>query len=373
MSWSAYLVFIVVAGGMGTLAGPIIGATLYVAIDRLLASSIGGGLLVLGIASILLMFFLPRGVMGIVNDWRQGRNLFGAQAGAWRQGWRMLIGESSLRAAELQQPGVVGAFLVPGSPLPLLRPDCPPYQALISAMAIVKQRLNELKPDTVLVYSTQWVAVLDQLWQTRARISGLQVDENWHDLGTLRFDLRSDISLARACIKASNEAGISSRAVDYDHFPIDIGTIAANAQLNPNGQFPMVIAANNIYHDWDTTRKLGEIAVGCAIEQGKRVVVLAIGGLSGTAFRDERPLETDMIASESDNGWNLQILDKIAQGRLDELQAEIPIYARDARVDMGFKHFAWLLGCLGNELKGATVHGYGPSYGSGSAVIEFKV
>ena len=78
----------------------------------------------------------------------------------------------------------------------------------------------------------------------------------------------------------------------------------------------MVIAANNIYHDWDTARKLGEIAVGCAIEQDKRVVVLVIGGLSGTAFRDERPLETDMIASDSDNGWNLQILDTIARSVL---------------------------------------------------------
>ncbi len=65
LSWSAYLVFIVVAGGMGTLAGPIIGAIAFVVIDRLLAGAFGGGLLVLGLASILLMFFLPRGFMGM--------------------------------------------------------------------------------------------------------------------------------------------------------------------------------------------------------------------------------------------------------------------------------------------------------------------
>jgi branched-chain amino acid transport system permease protein len=34
LSWSAYFVFIAVAGGMGTLAGPIVGAVVFVIIDR---------------------------------------------------------------------------------------------------------------------------------------------------------------------------------------------------------------------------------------------------------------------------------------------------------------------------------------------------
>jgi ABC-type branched-subunit amino acid transport system permease subunit/aromatic ring-opening dioxygenase catalytic subunit (LigB family) len=373
LSWSAYLVFIVVAGGMGTLPGPIIGAVVYVIIDRLLAASVGGGLLVLGVSAILLMFFLPRGIMGIVTDLRQGPGAVRHDFSGWRRLWRAVIGESSLKSAELEQPGVVAAFLVPGSPLPLLRPDAPPYEPVVQAMTTVRRRLEEIRPDTLLIYSTQWIAVLDQLWQTRPRMSGLQVDENWHELGTLRFDLRSDTSLARACVKGCIDAGISARAVDYDHFPIDIGTISVNAQINPQGQIPVVIAANNLYHDWDTTRKLGEIAVGCAIEQGKRVAIIAIGGLSGTTFRDERPFESDAIAGEADDGWNRQVLAKIEAGQLAELLAEIPLYVRDARVDMGFKHFAWLLGALGGELKGASVLGYGPAYGSGAAVIEFRV
>lgn len=373
ISWSAYLVFIVVAGGMGTLPGPIIGAVIFVVIDRLLSSGAGGGLLVLGVASILLMFFLPRGVMGIVADLRHEPGAVRRKAGGWRRFWRLVVGESSLRSAELDQPGVVGAFLVPGSPLPVLRPDAPPYAPTVAAMAQVRRRIEELAPDTLLIYSTQWLAVLDQLWQTRARLSGLQVDDNWHDLGTLRFDLRSDISLARACVKACSEAGISAKGVDYDHFPIDIGTIAANALVNPHGQFPVVIAANNLYHDWETTRKLGEMAVASAIEQGKRVVVLAIGGLSGTLFRDERPLEQDRVANEADDSWNRQILQKMEQGDVEGLLGEIPLYVRDAKADMGFKHFAWLLGCVGGELKGAKVLAYGPAYGSGTAVVEFRV
>ena len=70
ISWSAYFVFVVVAGGMGTLPGPIIGAVIFVIIDRLLAGYAGKGLLVLGLASMILMFVMPRGVMGIVHWFR---------------------------------------------------------------------------------------------------------------------------------------------------------------------------------------------------------------------------------------------------------------------------------------------------------------
>lgn len=372
LSWSAYLVFIVVAGGMGTLAGPIIGSIAFVVIDRLLAGAFGGGLLVLGLASILLMFFLPRGLMGIVADLRSAPGAPKEHNAAWHL-WRAIIGESSQPGPAGNQPGLVGAFLLPGSPLPLLKPGCEPYVPINAALQQVRRRIQELQPDALVIYSTQWIAVLDQLWQTRSRISGLQVDENWHDLGTLRFDIRTDTTLARACVRACTAGGISAKAVDFEGFPIDIGTIVANSAVNPSGEVPVVIAANNLYHDWDRTRKLGEIAVATAVEQGKRVVALGIGGLSGTHFRDDRPLEGDAIASESDDSWNRQILDKIEKGALEALLAEIPIYARDARVDMGFKHLAWLLGCLGEQYKGASVLAYGPSYGAGAAVVEFKV
>ena len=79
ISWAADIVFVVVAGGMGTVAGPLIGAVLFVVIERLLGAVAGQGLLVLGILSIVLMLFLPRGVMGVVSDisqkWRRRKSL----------------------------------------------------------------------------------------------------------------------------------------------------------------------------------------------------------------------------------------------------------------------------------------------------------
>jgi ABC-type branched-subunit amino acid transport system permease subunit/aromatic ring-opening dioxygenase catalytic subunit (LigB family) len=375
VSWSAYFVFVVVAGGMGTLPGPIIGALIYVLVDRLLAGYTGKGLLVLGLASIVIMFVMPRGVMGIVTWLRHSTPQDAARARQRAQRWlQVLLGVSGRRAAASldTQPGVVSAFLVPGSPLPLLRRDNAPWRPLVDGYEVARRALLASRPDVIVLYSTQWFAVLDQLWQGKPRISGVHVDENWHELGELRYDLRVDVNLAKACVAAANEAGIKSKLVDYDAFPIDTGTIVANAFLNPDKEIPVLVVANNLYHDWDATRRLGELAVEQAVLQGKRVALVAVGGLSGTLLREEIAIADDRIASQSDETWNRDVLRLLEAGKVEELLAEVPNYVKQAKADMGFKHLAFLLGGLGGRIGRAVVHGYGPTYGAGAAVIELK-
>ena len=70
ISWSSYIVFVVVAGGMGTILGPVVGAVLFIAVDRLLGHAAGQGLFWLGLISIALMLLMPRGVMGLVQQFR---------------------------------------------------------------------------------------------------------------------------------------------------------------------------------------------------------------------------------------------------------------------------------------------------------------
>lgn len=70
ITWASIVVFIVVAGGMGTVAGPLVGACVYILVERLLSLYADQGMLVLGVLSILLMLFLPRGILGLFS--RQG-------------------------------------------------------------------------------------------------------------------------------------------------------------------------------------------------------------------------------------------------------------------------------------------------------------
>jgi 2-aminophenol/2-amino-5-chlorophenol 1,6-dioxygenase alpha subunit len=268
---------------------------------------------------------------------------------------------------------VVSAFLVHGNPLPYLRPDNPPWRELDAGYRAAGAALAASRPDVIAVYSTQWFAVLDELWQMRKRSTGVHVDENWHEYGDLPFDIRADVALTKAVIAATPALGVRSKPVDYDAFPIDTGTIVANNYLNPGGKLRLVIASNNLYHDGDTTAKLARAVVACADKLERRVAVVGVGGLSGTIFREEIELAADHIASAEDDAWNRRMLKLLCAGDPARIRAACPKYARAARVDMGFKHLAWVLGAIDDRYAGAVVHAYAPTYGSGAAVVEFKL
>ena len=267
---------------------------------------------------------------------------------------------------------LVAAFLVPGSPLHYLRREVAPWAPFASAHATAAAILAAARPEVLLVYSTQWIAVLDELWQTRPRVHGLHVDENWYEFGDLPFDIQIDTELAQACIAATSAIGVRSKGVDYDGFPIDTGTIVADGFLNPAKQAKLVIAANNLYHEWHQTEQLGALAAAEAARLDRRYAVIGIGGLSGTIFRHEIDLDSDHLACATDDQLNRRLLAELERGDGAAVRAFCADYAGQARADMGMKHLAWILGAMGPEYRGAKTLAYGPSYGSGAAVVQFK-
>ncbi len=268
---------------------------------------------------------------------------------------------------------IVSAFLVPSSPLPYVKPNNPPWAKIAAGYRAARQTLATSKPEVLLVYSTQWIAVLDQLWQARPRVKGLHVDENWHEYDDLPYDLKIAAPLARACVSAATKAGVKSKAVNYDGFPVDTGTIVAAKFLDPDGTIPLLIASNNLYHDFRLTEKLGRIAAIQARRRYKRVAVVGIGNLSGTFFRDAIDIRKDKLAAPKYDRWNKKILDLMTRGEMKGLAAAIPDFVAEGQADMGFKHYAWVLGALGGKFSAATVHAYGPLYGAGGAVVEFQL
>ena len=267
---------------------------------------------------------------------------------------------------------IVSAFMLPGNPLPYLRPTNPAWTNLSDAGHEAGRALAASEPDVMLIYSTQWMAVLDQLWQAREHSTGTHVDENWYEFGDLQTDLRADVSLANACVEAANKAGFPSKAVDYDEFPIDSGTIVAGSYLNPTGKIPAVVMANNLYYDFDETEQLAKLAAEQANLQGKRVAVVGIGGLSGNYFDARIDITTDHICSEEEDALNRKLLSLMESGAIAELRAWLPEYSKSTRADMGMKHLAWVLGATGG-FRGAKTLGYGATWGSGSAVVQFAL
>ncbi len=77
-NWTAYVIFIVVIGGIGTIEGPIVGVLVFFALQTLLADFGTWYLLVLGSLGIIIMLFAPRGLWGLFSA-RTGITVFPVQ------------------------------------------------------------------------------------------------------------------------------------------------------------------------------------------------------------------------------------------------------------------------------------------------------
>lgn len=66
--WTAFVIFIVVIGGIGTFEGPIIGTLLFFALRETLADYGTIYLIALGAVAILVMLKAPKGVWGLISD-----------------------------------------------------------------------------------------------------------------------------------------------------------------------------------------------------------------------------------------------------------------------------------------------------------------
>ncbi|MEZ5840804.1 MAG: branched-chain amino acid ABC transporter permease [Hyphomicrobiales bacterium] len=64
MDWSVIMFFVVVIGGIGTIEGPIVGALVYFILREVLGDFGSWYLIVLGLAAILVMLTMPKGLWG---------------------------------------------------------------------------------------------------------------------------------------------------------------------------------------------------------------------------------------------------------------------------------------------------------------------
>jgi branched-chain amino acid transport system permease protein len=68
LDWTAFVIFVTVIGGIGTLPGPIVGVVIFYFLQRVLADFGTAYLIVLGMIGILTMLFARRGVWGLISE-----------------------------------------------------------------------------------------------------------------------------------------------------------------------------------------------------------------------------------------------------------------------------------------------------------------
>jgi branched-chain amino acid transport system permease protein len=68
VQWTAYMIFMVLVGGLGTFEGPILGAVIFFLIEAMFGASGVWYLVGLGATALLFSLFLPRGLWGLLKD-----------------------------------------------------------------------------------------------------------------------------------------------------------------------------------------------------------------------------------------------------------------------------------------------------------------
>ncbi len=67
VSYSAFMIFMVVIGGIGTIEGPIVGAIVFFALQRWLSDLGAWYLVIIGVLAIVITLFLPSGIWGLIS------------------------------------------------------------------------------------------------------------------------------------------------------------------------------------------------------------------------------------------------------------------------------------------------------------------
>ncbi|HKC20656.1 MAG TPA: branched-chain amino acid ABC transporter permease [Candidatus Dormibacteraeota bacterium] len=68
VQWSAYMIFVALIGGIGTIEGPIVGTLIFFALQQSLADRGAWYLIVVGCIAVLMAMWIPRGLWGLLSD-----------------------------------------------------------------------------------------------------------------------------------------------------------------------------------------------------------------------------------------------------------------------------------------------------------------
>ena len=154
---------------------------------------------------------------------------------------------------------ILKSYLVPGLPHLLLKPnDKPQWKKLRTALEKVKEEIKELNPDILVIYSSYWASIIGHQIQTRENIKWTLVDDEWHSLGSIKYEMKSDKEFGHKLSENCKARGLLTKPTDYEGFPVDTGTVVANSILNPDNKFKTCVISSNIYSDRQETQVLGK-------------------------------------------------------------------------------------------------------------------
>jgi len=267
---------------------------------------------------------------------------------------------------------ILGATWVPGLPHLTLENQSPHWDRMREGYCTLQTHLNDLKPEILIVYSASWMSVLGTSFQAHPNPKGTHVDENWHEMGELSFDFPGEPALANQFASALKHSGFPSKTIHFEGFPIDTASIVAQRFLNADKSKRVSTVSSWVYGDANKTTAIGQEMRSVLDKIPESVFILAISALSYNFFPTEIDPKEDHIREEVEDKWNKTLLGEFESGGWLKDGSCARQFQKNVPVEMQLNALHWLKGILGKENWKGQVHSYGPIWGTGNAVVEFR-
>ena len=261
---------------------------------------------------------------------------------------------------------IVGALIVTHTPRIADESTAPAFtQEMIRGMHELGEEVARLDPDALIQVSTHWVTTFDHYVLGHKRHEGILTSSEAPDMiSGVPYDFPGDAELAEVIVEKGKEHGLPVILSAPEHFVLDYGTLNPLRYISPQFDIPVVPISSCLLADIQESMFWGqEIAEGIS-QISRRVMVVASGALSHALVRGP-----EMWPSEKCQALDRKFIELVTQGTADELKSFFPCFVKDAEAEMGGRHLAILLGATGGHFRGK-LHSYGPSSGSGNAVVS---
>ena len=271
---------------------------------------------------------------------------------------------------------IVESFVVPVHPHTVLAPEQNEgWNRLRQAYDEAAKIITDSGADLLVIYSTTWPSIIGHQLISDPNPEWVMVDHDFHELGSINYSFNIDAEFAELWNAENKARGLQSRCVNYQGFPIDVGSVVALTLLNPDNKIPAVIVSSNVYADRGETTVLAKACRDIVKKTGRKAVAITAMSLSNRMFTEHIDPKDDKIHSLKDDEWNRKILEFLGEGRLEDVGQLSRTIQQQIRVQkvVNFKPMWWLsaMNDNRNNLTG-NVLAYEAVHGAGCAVVNLN-
>ncbi len=247
---------------------------------------------------------------------------------------------------------------------------------------IYRERIQPASFDTFIIFDTHWFTTRGFVVNTQEHLAGIYTsDELPSAIHDLAYDYRGDKMLGEAIVTEAQKTGLRCEGADYQGMALHYPTLNLMHYLNSQREHRVLSVGVCQTASHERNLELGT-AIGRAIEQsGRRVVILAAGGLSHRFWSyDDMAAHSSPdpthVSSEANRAYDQKIIDLLKRGEHAPVIKVVPDFRAKCSPEGFFAHYSMLAGVLGGEACRARALQYGEyenAIGTGQVMLWFAL